>query len=137
MASGLAGKRFRTINAHHVRGSGRNVELSPTELFPCHPYGIPEQPTVFVLFFGCNNPTVSQIAYFSYIVRRVITSRSNGNTLPVTMILEIMNYYGGCHGINGKYLCLAILINNEECRRSTTCLGQTCLSKPQCKMQIP
>ena len=38
------------------------------------------------------------------------------NTLPVTMITEIMNfidYYGGCHGNSGKYLCLAILTNNE------------------------
>ena len=35
--------------------------------------------------------------------------------------------YGGCHGISRKYLCLAILTNNEECHfpRSTTCLGQT------------
>ena len=33
------------------------------------------------------------------------------------MITEIINfdYYGGCHGISGKYLCLAILTNNEEC----------------------
>ena len=43
------------------------------------------------------------------------------NTLPVTMITETMNfidYYGGCHGISGKYLCLAILTNNEECHFS-------------------
>ena len=26
--------------------------------------------------------------------------------------------YGGCHGISGKYLCLAILTNNEECHFS-------------------
>jgi len=53
------------------------------------------------------------------------------NTLPVTMLTEIMifliDYYGGCHGIAGLYLCLAILTNNEECHflRCTTCLGQT------------
>ena len=38
------------------------------------------------------------------------------------MVTEIMNilidYYGGCHGISGKYLCLAILTNNEECHIS-------------------
>ena len=39
------------------------------------------------------------------------------------------NYYGGCHGISGKYMCLAILTNNEECHfsHSTTCLGQNVL----------
>ena len=26
-----------------------------------------------------------------------------------------MDYYGGCHDISGKYLCLLILTNNEEC----------------------
>ena len=38
----------------------------------------------------------------------------------------LTHYYGGCHGNSGKYLCLAILTNNEECQfsRSTTCLGQ-------------
>ena len=39
----------------------------------------------------------------------------------------LIHYYGGCHGNSGKYLCLAILTNNEECQfsRSTTCLRQT------------
>ena len=39
----------------------------------------------------------------------------------------VIDYYGGCHGISVKYLCLAILTNNEECHfsRSPTCLGQT------------
>ena len=43
----------------------------------------------------------------------------------------LIDYYGGCHGNSGKYLCLAILTNNEECQfsRSTTCLGHmhTCV----------
>ena len=39
----------------------------------------------------------------------------------------LIDYYAGSHGISGKYLCLAILTNNEACHfsRSTTCLGQT------------
>ncbi|KAK2188512.1 hypothetical protein NP493_130g04018 [Ridgeia piscesae] len=66
----------------------------------------------------------------------------------ITEIIILIDYYGGCHGSSGKYWCLAILTNNEECQfsRSTTCLGQTytcvmimfrqlvrykCLSKPQ------
>ena len=41
------------------------------------------------------------------------------NTLPVTMITEILiDYYDGCRGISGKYLCLAILTNYEECHFS-------------------
>ena len=52
------------------------------------------------------------------------------NTLPVTMVTDIMNcnrllWWLSWH--SGKYLSLAILTNNEECHfsRSITCLGQT------------
>ena len=69
---------------------------------------------------------------------------------------ELIDYYDGCHGNSGKYLCLAILTNNEGCQfsRSTTCLGRMCYdyvrldnlsdisayrnhNVQQCKTQIP
>ena len=33
----------------------------------------------------------------------------------ITENINLIDYYVGCHNIIGKYLCLAILINNEEC----------------------
>ena len=27
----------------------------------------------------------------------------------------LIDYYGGCHGIGGKYVCLAVWTSNEEC----------------------
>ncbi len=69
-------------------------------------------------------------AYFSYIVRRIITSRSSRTLCRWQWSRKswiLIDYYGGCLGNSGKYLCLAIMTNNEECQfsRSTTCLGQT------------
>ena len=69
--------------------------------------------TYSTLFCFC-----SQKGCFSYKVRRIITSRSNGTLCRWQWSRKswtLIDYYGGCHGISGKYLCLAILTNNEEC----------------------
>ena len=52
---------------------------------------------------------------FSYTLRRINTSRSSGTLYRWQWSRKswlLIDCYGGCHGIAGLYLCLAILTNN-------------------------
>ncbi len=88
--------------------------------------------TYRTLFFLVVIIELSRNSVFQLYCQKDYYKQKQWNILQVSMITEIINfnrllYYVGCHGNSGKYLCLAILTNNEECQfsRSTTCLGQT------------
>ena len=94
--------------------------------------------------FGCNNRS----SVFQLYCAKDYYKQKQWNTLPVTMITEIMKliyYYGGCHGISGKYLCLAILTNMNiyMCYDYVHLDNLSDISSSrnhnvqQCKMQIP
>ena len=63
---------------------------------------------------------ISEVLLQSEAVEHFAGDNAHGNH-------DLIDCYGGCHGIASVFLCLSILTNNEKCYflRSTTCLGQT------------